>query len=223
VRDSELAFLRKVAGTDVNKAAAPGRFRNGARARAHAGTKNLKAFSLALLLAALSGSPQRMRAESNGTSEYDVKAAFLFHFAQFVEWPDQAFHDRDTPLTYCTIGEDAFAGALDEALKGKHVGNRELRVRHLREREQIEGCQVLFIAATRGREQEDLGMANGHPVLTVGETDHFAQRGGIIGFCLEGKKVRFEINLDAAGLAQIKISAKLLTLAKTVLGTPKGD
>jgi hypothetical protein len=193
-------------------------------ARPRVGPKNLKALWLAVVLVTASGLPPRVKAESNGTSEYDVKAAFLFHFAQFVEWPKEAFKNADSPLTYCTIGEDAFRGALDESVKGKRIGNRELRVRHLKEREQIDGCQVLFIALTqKSRQGEELASASGRPVLTVGETDHFARDGGVIGFFLEEKKMRFEINLNAAEQAQLKISAKLLSLAKTVLGSPRGD
>jgi len=166
----------------------------------------------------------RARGESNGTSEYDVKAAFLFHFAQFVEWPPDSFKDANSPLTYCTVGEDPFQGALDESVKGKIVANRSLRVLHLRERDPIEGCQVLFISQEhKKREEEELANVNGHAVLTVGETEHFALAGGVIGFCLEEKRVRFEINLEAAGKARLKISAKLLALAKTVLGNPKGN
>jgi hypothetical protein len=191
-------------------------------ARAEAGS--LKALFLAVLLVAASDMPQRVSAESNGTSEYEVKAAFLFHFAQFVEWPAEAFTDADSPLTYCTVGKDTFRGALDESVRGKRIRNRPLRVLHLRERESINGCQVLFIAATqKGRQTDELAGANGHPVLTVGEPEHFAQEGGMIGFFLEEKKVRFEINVGVAENARLKISAKLLALAKTVLGNSRGD
>jgi len=193
-------------------------------AGARANVKNLRALSLAVLLVAISVRPPRANADSNGTSEYDVKAAFLFHFAQFVEWPAEAFLSAESPLTYCTVGEDAFRGALDESVKGKRIRNRPLRVLHLREREPINGCQVLFIgAAQKGRQTEELASANGRPMLTVGETADFAQEGGIIGFFLEEKKVRFEINVGAAEKAGLKSSAKLLALAKTVLGSAKGD
>jgi hypothetical protein len=186
--------------------------------------KGLRAFSLAVFLVTISSSSPALNAESNGTSEYEVKAAFLFHFAQFVEWPAETFKDAETPLTYCTMGEDVFRGALDESVMGKRINNRGLRVVHLREREPIDGCQVLFIAAApKGRQADELAIANGHPVLTVGESEHFTRDGGIIGFCMEEKKVRFEINLKVAEKAQLKISARLLALAKTVLGSPKGD
>jgi YfiR/HmsC-like len=194
------------------------------RVRAFAGSKSLKALSLGVLLVTASSVQPRANPESSGTSEYDVKAAFLFHFAQFVEWPSGAFKDAGTPLIYCTTGEDVFRGSLDESVKGKRIGNHELRVRHLKERERIDGCHVLFLSTVqRGLQAELLASANGHPVLTVGETEHFVQQGGIIGFCLEDKKIRFEINLEPAGRAQLKISAKLLALARTVLGNPRED
>jgi hypothetical protein len=177
-----------------------------------------------VLLVTASGVPPKVEAESSATGEYEVKAAFLFHFAQFVEWPPEAFTEADSPLTYCTVGEDAFRGALDESVKGKRIGNRLLRVRHLGEREPIDGCQVLFIAAAhKARQTDELVTARGRPVLTVGETDQFVQDGGIIGFLLAEKKVRFEINLESAEKSGLKISAKLLALAKTVVGSSRGN
>ena len=208
----------------MRKADAGGRNGKRIEAGARAGVKNLKALLLAVLLVAVSGWPPKANADANNTSEYDVKAAFLFHFAQFVEWPAEAFLSAESPLTYCMVGQDVFRGALDESVKGKRIGNRPLRVLHLREREPINGCHVLFIgAAQRGRQAEELASANGRPMLTVGETADFAQEGGIIGFFLEEKKVRFEINVGAAEKARLKISAKLLALAKTVQGSAKGD
>jgi len=192
----------------------------GARPKA----KGLTAFSLAVLLVTISIASLSLNGQSNGMNEYEVKAAFLFHFAQFVEWPVETFKDSDTPLTYCTVGEDVFRGALEESVMGKRVNNRPLRVAHLREREPIDGCQVLFIAgAPKGRRADELAIAKGHAVLTVGETEYFARDGGIIGFLLEENKVRFEINLNAAHKAQLKVSARLLALAKTVLGSQRGD
>jgi len=190
----------------------------------HGRPKRAKPSLLALLLLAACGTPPIEGGQSSAASEYTVKAAFLFHFAQFVEWPAEAFADANSPLTYCTIGEDPFRGALDESVNGKSIGNRRLQVKHVKELEQIAGCQVLFIAAgEKKRHGEELAMASKRPVLTVGETDGFATEGGIIGFCREQNKIRFEINLDAAGKAQFKISAKLLSLAKTVIGSPRGN
>jgi hypothetical protein len=157
--------------------------------------------------------------------EYDVKAAFLFHFAQFVEWPAEAFKEPQTPFTYCTIGEDPFHGGLERTMSGKTIGQRALRVEHLSATGQAGGCQILFVGGRADKKYiaETLASVSELPILTVGETDDFAERGGAIGFCTESNKIRFEINLEAAGKARLKISAKLLALAKTVLGAPKGS
>ncbi len=161
--------------------------------------------------------------QTTATSEYQVKAAFLFHFAQFVDWPPEAFKAKDSPITYCTVGEDPFQGALDASLNGKKMGERAFRVLHFKQAQEAKECQVLFLGLTEKKsiaaELENLKRA---PVLTVGESEHFAQGGGIIGFFLEDNKVRFEINLEAAEHAKLKISARLLALAKTVIGRPKG-
>jgi hypothetical protein len=177
----------------------------------------LKAWWLAVLLLMAAGAPRALKGETTG--EYDVKAAFLYHFAQFVEWPPEAFHDAKSPLIFCIIGEDPFRGALEESVKGKNVGNRLLQVHHLKGREQIADCQVLFISSGEKKHLgEDLAGAAGHPVLTVGETEHFAEDGGVIGLLVENDKVRFEINVQTAGKAKLKISSRLLLLAKTVIG-----
>jgi YfiR/HmsC-like len=181
---------------------------------------------VATLLAALvssAGAPRAL-AQQNASSEYQVKAAFLFHFAQFVEWPPDAFKDADSPLTYCTIGEDPLSGALDQSLSGKTIGARPLRVQHLKLSQQAQTCQVLFIGASETRRlSEIMASVSDRPILTVGETEHFAANGGVIGFSVETNKVRFEINLEAAEKANLKISARLLALAKTVIGNPKGN
>lgn len=161
---------------------------------------------------------------ANSTAEeYSVKAAFLFHFAQFVEWPPETFKDSGSPLLYCTIGEDPFHGVLDASLNGKTIGARSLQVRHVTQPSELQACHVVFLA-----EKEKklfpviLELLKGNSVLIVGESGHFVQEGGTIGFCLEENKMRFEINLEAAQKARLKISSRLLALAKTVVGSPRG-
>ncbi|MGB2591766.1 MAG: YfiR family protein [Candidatus Acidiferrum sp.] len=175
-----------------------------------------------MVLIALAGG-RWASAQSNDSAEYQVKAAFLFHFAQFVDWPPETFKAADSPLTYCTVGEDSFHGALEAALNGKKFGSRPFRVQHFKQVQEVQGCQVLFIGIV-GKEPALAALANlqGSPILTVGEWEHFAQDGGMIGFCLEDNKVRFEINLAAAEHSKLRISARLLALAKTVIGGPKG-
>lgn len=175
-----------------------------------------------LLTASVCGQPPAVSA--NAPLEYEVKAAFLFRFAQFVEWPPDTFKGADVPFTYCTIGDDPFRGALERTLNGKTIGQRPLRVSHLDGAGKIGECQVLFVGGPGDKKhiEEALANTNNLPILTVGEANRFAEDGGAIGFCTEDNKIRFEVNLDAAGKAGLKISAKLLALAKTVLGVPKG-
>ncbi len=178
----------------------------------------------ALLLTVVSIGDRQLMASTNTAFEYEVKAAFLFRFAQFVEWPPETFKGTLEPFTYCTIGDDPFHGALERTMNGKTIGQRSLRVEHLNGVKKIAECQVLFFGGAEEKKQmeEMLASAGTLPILTVGEADQFAKSGGAIGFCTEDNKIRFEVNLEAAGKAGLKISAKLLALAKTVLGAPKG-
>jgi len=182
----------------------------------------IAAYILGAFVALVGG--DRVSAQSIPLSEYEAKAAFLYHFAQFVEWPpNEAFKDATSPLTYCTIGEDPFHGSLDAALNGKKVGERSLRVLHLKLTQDFQGCHVVFLGTSEKKSIPiALSSLKGKPVLTVGETEHFAEDGGMIGFCLEDNKIRFEINLDAAETARLKISSRLLSLAKLVVGVRGG-
>jgi hypothetical protein len=201
---------------------APGNPSSGiCRGRVRLWRSRLAVVAFAALLAM--GHARWASGQANASGEYQVKAAFLFHFAQFVDWPSEAFKDADSPLTYCTVGEDPFHGALDASLNGKMLGARAFRVQHFKQTQEAQGCQVLFVGIAEKRSlSAALANLKGTPVLTVGESDHFAREGGMIGFFLEDNKVRFEINLDAAEHAKLKISARLLELAKTVIGGPKG-
>jgi hypothetical protein len=208
----------------MEKAEAQGTNANRMRMRPRAVSRNLMVVSLAVLLVTVSSAPPRARGESSNTSEYDVKAAFLFHFAQFVEWPAGTFKDASSPLTYCTIGGDPFAGALDQSLSEKTIGARPLRVQHIKLPRETPSCQVLFVGAGENKLlAETMATVGGRPVLTVGETEHFVADGGVIGFVVEANKIRFEVNLEAAEKANLKISARLLALAKTVIGNPRGN
>jgi YfiR/HmsC-like len=181
-------------------------------------------FSIAALTVLLFiGGVRWVSAQSNISSEYQVKAAFLFHFAQFVDWPPEAFKDAGAPLTYCTVGEDPFRGALDASMSGKTIDGRPVRVLHFKLGQEVQTCQILFLGAPEKKSlAATLVNLGASPVLTVGESQNFIEQGGMIGFLWEDNKVHFEINLEAAERAKLKISARLLTLAKTVIGGPKG-
>lgn len=163
-----------------------------------------------------------MQAQSKA-DEYRVKAAFLFHFAQLVEWP-AAPEDNSAPLVLCTLGEDPFHGELENTVEGKAIGSRVLHVRHLNEAQATRGCNMVFISQSEDKRLSGiLASLHNTPVLTVGEAENFLGSGGMIRFCLEGNKVRFEINREAAESAKLKISSKLLLLARNVAGSSGGQ
>jgi hypothetical protein len=152
-------------------------------------------------------------------TEYKVKAAFLYNFAKFVEWPPPAASGDEMRL--CVVGADPFGAELDELVAGKTVQNKWLRVARLSVSDDIEQCQVAFINAA---DREDLAYvlrrAHDAHALTVGESHAFIGRGGIISFVMDGNKVRFEINAAAAERAGLRISSQLLKLAARVINEP---
>ncbi len=149
--------------------------------------------------------------------EYTVKAAFIYNFAKFVEWPAQAFHGPGDPISICVLGQNPFGHSLDDVVRGQAVNGRAFRVRQIPEVSSKTACHILFVsAAERKRYQSEAAELKGIATLTIGESRGFAAEGGIVNFKLEDGKVRFEINLDAAEQAQIRISSKLLSLADLV-------
>lgn len=156
-------------------------------------------------------------AESPALSEYQIKAAFLYNFAKFVEWPAGALSERSPTLTFCVLGEDPFGADLDQTIAGKTINGKSLVTRRLKPLQEAEGCHILFISASERRRLPQIFEAlQGLSLLTVGESERFARLGGIINFTLEQNKIRFEINVDAAERTGLKLSAKLLKLATIV-------
>ena len=149
-------------------------------------------------------------------SEYAVKAAFLYKFAKFVSWPEDAL-PPDGPLHLCVFGEDPFGDDLDRIVAGKRVGGHPIEVRRLREIGATASCHVVFLSpAAERRHRRVLAALAGRPVLTVGDVEGFAERGGIIGLRVEGGRIRIEINPAAASRAGLHIDAELLGLARLV-------
>lgn len=154
-------------------------------------------------------------ARADATREYQLKAAFLHHFAQFVEWPPGTFSDEKAPIVIATLGADPFEGELDRVVAGKTVGGRRVVIKHFPKATEIQQCQLLFVgAASDGLLTDAMQKLGRVGVLTVGETDKFMDNGGIIRFYPEDNRVRFEISQEAAARARLRISAKLLRLAK---------
>ncbi len=155
-------------------------------------------------------------AEPPPSREYLIKAAFLYKFAKFVDWPAKAFPNDRTPLTICILGKEPFGAAL-ETIKDKKVRGRKLVIQRLARLEDLKQCHILFISASEEKRlPELLSTIKGKAILTVSDMKGFAHCGGIINLVTIEKKIRFEINLDAAHLAGLKISSKLLKLAKIV-------
>jgi hypothetical protein len=149
--------------------------------------------------------------------EYQVKAVFLFNFAQFVEWPSPAFPDAQTPLVIGVLGDDPFGTYLDEIVRGETVNNRPLAVRRFRSVDEIDTCHVLFISRSEAdRLGETIALLKGRSILTVGDTEGFSRRGVMVSFVTVDNKIRLRINLGGANAANLKISSKLLRPAEVV-------
>lgn len=156
-----------------------------------------------------------VRAQENAPTEYQIKAAFLFNFAKFVQWPSQVFADRGSPLVIGVLGEDPFHGDLAGMIRNKSIDQHPLILKEIRSLVEITNCQILFICTSEKRRlPEILQGLQGASVLTVGEMERFTESGGMINFVLEGTKVHFQINQEAATRAGLKISSKLMSLAR---------
>ncbi len=150
-------------------------------------------------------------------TEYQVKAAFIYNFTKFVEWPGEAFGSAGAPLRVCVLGDNLIGQELMRTVNGKKVNGHDLIVSSFSEPSLAKGCQVLFIgSAERGRMAQVLQNLRGATILTVGESGEFIRAGGIIRFVVDEGKVRFEVNLAASERARLKISAKRLSLARNV-------
>ena len=172
--------------------------------------------SLILLLGAL-----QLSAQAPAFDEYQVKAAFLYNFAKFVEWPAGTFASSNDPIGICIVGQNPFGSALENMVQGKKVGDRAFAVRRLPDTQQASQCQILFIGAgewKRTRVLLDAVKSTG--VLTVGESDDFTTLGGIINFRLDGPRVRIQVDLQMAAHARLRISSKLLSLAEIAKRQP---
>lgn len=161
--------------------------------------------------------PQPGRAESVKLSENEVKAAYLYNFAKYVDWPAAAFSRENTPLTVCIVGKSPLNEVI-ELLTGRIIKNRRLAVRQLSRSEDIGECQILFVNATvKTSTSQILASTASRSILTVSDYKGFAAAGGNIEFVPVGDKIRFEINNRAAQRGKLQISSHLLRLATTVI------
>jgi hypothetical protein len=147
--------------------------------------------------------------------EYQVKAAFLLNFTKFVEWPATSFRQAESPITICILGEDPFGTTLVQLVAGEIVSERKVVVERIKRPPPPKSCQVLFVGRDEKNSSKILsGLGPG--VLTVGEGESFLRKGGIIAFVLENRRVRFSVNQMAAESGDLKLSSKLLSVARSV-------
>jgi len=177
--------------------------------------------SLILLVSAAWGLCAQATLPAAGFDEYQVKAAFLYNFAKFVEWPPGTFLNPSDPIGICIAGVNPFGATLDEMVQGKKIGERAFAVRRISDAPGAKGCQILFISSTEWKRTHPLlDAVKGAAILTVGETDDFTAAGGMIAFQLAGPRVRIQIELETAEHSHLKISSKLLSLAEIIKRQP---
>jgi uncharacterized protein DUF4154 len=155
--------------------------------------------------------------DSEASSEYLIKAGYIYNFAKLVEWPSNAFAQPDSPIVIGIVGTDPFGPIIDKVLEGKKVNGHPFVIKRLKPTADVKECQILFLSSSLGFHIADtIRLTRGTPVLTISEIPGFADRGGIIRLTLEQNKVRFEVNVEAAKEADLSISSRLLVLAKVI-------
>lgn len=149
--------------------------------------------------------------------EAQIKAAFVFNFLKFVDWPVDSFHGQQDPFIIAIVGEGDTADATERFLTAKQIGTRPIVVRRIKWDQSLAGVHAVFVAdhdAKRLRHVFEAAAAGS--VLSIGEGEDFAAHGGVIGLLIDDRKVRFDIDTDAAQAAGLKVSSKLLALTRIV-------
>jgi hypothetical protein len=184
--------------------------------RAHGPRLGLTALALTWALVAAQG----LWAQSPKPTDYDVKAVYLYNFGRFVEWPARVTAKSDS-FTVCVLGQDPFGPALDATLAGETIGGKSVAAKRISNPPEAVRCQIVFISSVEdSRFNKIIEALDREAVLTVSDMPQFSQRGGMIQFVLEGKNVRFEVNLTAVQRAGLTLSSELLKVATTVRGKP---
>ena len=156
-------------------------------------------------------------ADSLSQREYQIKAAFLYNFAKFVEWPAHRFADESSSIMLCVIGKDPFGATLEDTVTSKTVKGRHIDIRRIDNVDDLDACHLLFVGLSEPeRLRQIVASSHGANVLTVGDMDDFVEFGGVINLIKRANKIQFEINLVAAKQARLKLDLKLVTLASSV-------
>ncbi len=190
--------------------------------RAHL-SRRASALACAACLAWIAAwAPWSAQAADGGEAlELRVKAAFLYKFAGYVEWPTKSFAGPETPVTIGVIGSESLATELAQAVTGRTVNDRQVTVKRLKAGESLAGIHILFVGRAENARLDQLAQsARPRSILTVTESDGALARGSVINFVLTDGRVRFEIALDSAEKSGLKLSSRLLAVAQQVTGTP---
>ena len=156
-----------------------------------------------------------LQAAAPSQSEYALKSVFLYNFCRFIDWPDSAFASPNEPLIIGIVGDDPFGSLLNEAIAGEKYHNRPIRIDHFRGPDDIRRCHLLFVSQSESaRVDQILAAVAGKSVVTVGETDDFLDRGGMIALTPERNRVRLRMNAAALHSANLAVSSKLLRVAE---------
>lgn len=156
-------------------------------------------------------------AQQTTPSEFQVKAAYLYNFGRFVAWPEQNSPDAGEAFEICVLGTDPFGPTLDTTLASGVIGGKSVMAKRIAKLQDIDSCRILFISSSEDRRlKEILSTLNKASVLTVSDIPRFSERGGMIGFVLEGNRVRFDVNLASAQNAKLTLSSELLRVATAV-------
>jgi YfiR/HmsC-like len=189
------------------------------KAKQRGNWRRIASYLLSLVVGGLCFAP--VRGDPTTPSEYEVKAAFIYNFAKYVSWPEASTSEKKKPFVIGVIGKDPFGQALDAAMRGRSVEGRAVFVERYGKVEEVADCDILFISSSeKNNLHRILEALHKAPVLTVGDMDQFAERGGMINLTTEEKRVRFEINVEAAERAGLKPGSQLLRLAR-IVGDPR--
>jgi uncharacterized protein DUF4154 len=169
----------------------------------------------AILIIALLPRPVLAQSQPEPRGEYALKAVFLYNFCRFIEWPKSAFASPNEPIVIGIVGEDPFGALLMEAVQGEMSRGRPIQIEHYNKTDNIGRCHLLFVSHSEANHTEKIVAAvSGKSVVTVGETDAFLDRGGMIALTAEKNRVRLHINPSLLRAASLDVSSKLLRVAE---------
>lgn len=185
-------------------------------------TLTFVSFVLFLSTSPMFGSPNVVNAAKTTYSESEVKAAYLYKFSGFVDWPDTVFSSDKAPFLIGVLGDDPFQSILDKTIEGKKAKDHPVAAKRSNIPSDLKECHIVFISASeKNRIESIIAEFATEPVLTVSDSEDFVKQGGVIGLVNIDDKIRFEVNLDAAKKAGLKISSQLLDVARVILSDGK--